>query len=117
MQACSSFYFTRSTFGLVKDYAEWFYKSRQWKENRTAFLKSKFHICERCHNRDGVGNIAHHKIHITPDNIFDENITMNWDNLECLCQTCHNKEHHKVEESVTAEGLMFDIYGQLVRKP
>lgn len=101
----------------MKDYAEWFYKSSWWKENRTAFLKSKFHICERCHNRDGVGNIVHHKIYISPDNIFDENITMNWDNLECLCQTCHNKEHHRGEESVTAEGLMFDANGQLVRKP
>lgn len=99
----------------MKEYAEGFYKSIAWKKNRAAFLKSKFYVCERCQNRNGIGNIAHHKTYITPKNIDDEEVTMNWDNLECLCQVCHNKEHHREEKNPTREGLAFDEAGQLVR--
>lgn len=99
----------------MKEYAEWFYKSTRWKKNRAAFLASKLYVCERCQNRNGIGNIAHHKEYITPDNITDEEVTMNWDNLECLCQTCHNKEHHREEAEVIRDGLTFDSSGQLVR--
>jgi 5-methylcytosine-specific restriction endonuclease McrA len=100
----------------MKEYAEWFYKSPMWRKNRAAFLKSKFYVCERCQNRNGRGNIAHHKIYITPENIYDDEVTLNWDNLECLCQTCHNKEHHRDEEEVTREGLRFNENGQLVEE-
>ena len=30
-------------------------------------------------------------------NINDISVTLCWDNLEALCQDCHNKEHHKQE--------------------
>lgn len=39
--------------------------------------------------------IVHHKRWLNRDNINDTDITLNWDNLEALCQDCHNKEHHK----------------------
>ena len=29
--------------------------------------------------------------------INDISVTLCWDNLEALCQVCHNKEHHKQE--------------------
>lgn len=29
--------------------------------------------------------------------INDISVTLCWDNLEALCQDCHNKEHHKQE--------------------
>ena len=64
-----------------------------------------------------MGNIVHHKTYITEDNINNPDITLNWDNLECLCQTCHNKEHHREEEEATATGLAFDAFGQLKRVP
>lgn len=31
------------------------------------------------------------------ENINDISVTLCWDNLEALCQDCHNKEHHKQE--------------------
>lgn len=37
----------------------------------------------------------HHKKHLTPKNINDPEITLNWDNLELLCLDCHQKEHDK----------------------
>ena len=49
-------------------------------------------ICERCGE---PAKIVHHKRWLNRDNINDTDITLNWDNLEALCQDCHNKEHHK----------------------
>lgn len=95
----------------MKPFAEWFYKSKVWIDCRLAFLISKFFICERC---GGAATIAHHKIYLTPDNINDPFITLSWENLEALCQDCHNREHHGGD--VTVEGLRFDAEGNLVQK-
>lgn len=94
----------------MKPWAEWFYRSTAWKRCRLSFLKSKFFICNRC---GGRANIAHHIIYLTPDNINDPELTLNWDNLEALCQDCHNNEHHRGDSS-TVEGLYFDENGDLV---
>jgi len=56
---------------------------------------------------------VHHKTYISPANINDPNITLNWDNLEALCATCHQREH--MEQAITAPGLMFDDQGNLVK--
>ena len=39
------------------------------------------------------GEIVHHKIALTPDNINDPSVSLSWDNLELLCRDCHGKEH------------------------
>lgn len=76
----------------MKAWAECFYLSTAWEHTRAAFLLSKDYICERCGE---PAKVAHHKRYLTKENINDQNITLNWDNLEALCQDCHNKEHHK----------------------
>lgn len=96
---------------MAKDYASSFYKSAAWENCRAAFIVAKFGICERCGK---AGSIVHHKTYITPENINDPSITLDWDNLELLCQDCHNKEHLGNHEEVLAEGLTFDETGQLV---
>jgi len=58
---------------------------------------------------------VHHKIHLTPHNIDDPNITLSEDNLELLCRECHAIEHPE-GEPVTASGLMFDSEGNLVER-
>lgn len=98
---------------MAKEWAERFYASGAWKRCRLAFLQSKFFICEKC---GGAATIAHHKEYLTPGNINDPDVTLNWDNLEALCQDCHNAEHHGSKEGVTAEGLMFDENGDLIEK-
>ena len=60
------------------------------------------------------GYIVHHKVLLTPMNINNPDVTLNWKHLEYVCQDCHNKEHHGNGEGVTAEGLIFDEYGELV---
>lgn len=93
----------------MKEWAEQFYKSKAWMKCRASFIVSKFNICERCH---GVGKIVHHKIILTPKNINDTNITLNWNNLELLCQDCHNKEH--MSEGITVKGCIFNENGDLI---
>ena len=44
------------------------------------------------------GEIVHHKVHITPVNINDESVTLNFDNLELVCRDCHaelHEAHHR----------------------
>ena len=81
----------------MKPYAEAFYKSKAWKDCREAYAKSKGWLCERCmkEGRLTTGEIVHHKIHITPENISDPSVTLNWDNLELLCKDCHDEEREK----------------------
>ena len=35
----------------------------------------------------------HHKKHLTPENVLDDNVVYGWDNLELLCIYCHNTVH------------------------
>ena len=79
----------------MKEYAKWFYLSQVWKDTRDNYVRSVGGLCEEC-LKDGIvtaGVIVHHKIHITPENIHDENITLSHDNLKLVCRDCHAKEH------------------------
>lgn len=78
--------------GGMKAWARGFYLSAAWENARAAYLMSRDYICERCGE---PAKVAHHKRHITRGNINDTGVTLDWGNLEALCQDCHNKEHHK----------------------
>jgi len=86
-----------------------FYKSSEWRRCRLAFLESRHYVCERCGR---VATIAHHRTYLTPANVGDPSVTLNFANLEALCKTCHNKEHF--DQGATAAGLAFDRKGNLV---
>ena len=94
----------------MKEWAKHFYRSKAWRDCRNAFFVYKHGLCERC---GAPGKIVHHKIYLTPENINDPNVSLNWDHLELLCQDCHNKEHHGTIP--VAEGLRFDEKGNLVK--
>lgn len=96
---------------MAKDYARKFYSSAAWIKTQAAYMASQNYLCERCGD---MACIVHHKKHITPQNIDDVNITLNWDNLEALCQDCHNKEHFAKSGSC-ASGLRFDKGGNLIK--
>lgn len=61
-----------------------------------------------------MGKIVHHKTPITPSNINDPMITLNFNNLEYICQTCHNKEH--MRNKATKDDVEFDEDGNLILK-
>lgn len=96
---------------MAKEWAKWFYKSKAWLDCRAGYITSVFGLCERC---QAPGYIVHHKILLTPKNINDTEVTLNWDYLEYLCLDCHNREHHGSSEVVIREGLVFGINGDLV---
>ena len=88
------------------------YHTRRWRKLRNAYYRSKHGICERC----GIpGDIVHHIIHITNENINDPAITFGWDNLELVCLDCHNKEHKLIHEPIR-EDVMFDDEGNLIER-
>lgn len=97
-------------FIFMKDYAEKFYKSKQWRDVRRYIIERDLGLCCRCGK---PGNIVHHKVYITPENINDPDITLNEDNLETLCEVCHNQEHKR--GYCTADGLRFDSNGNLIQ--
>lgn len=79
----------------MKEYAKIFYKSQAWKDTRAAYAKSKGYLCEVCLAK-GIyrsGDIVHHKIHLSPENIADPSVSLNWDNLQLVCRDCHAQLH------------------------
>ncbi len=98
----------------MKQYAEQFYKSQAWKDCRTAFAASKRGLCERCLSKGQykAGEIVHHKTPITPGNIGDPNITLNWENLMLVCYACHAELHH----SESGQRYKVDECGRVIFK-
>lgn len=98
----------------MKPYAEEFYKSKQWQNCRDTYMQSVHMMCEIC-RANGIyerAEIVHHKIHITPQNIQDPGITLNFDNLQALC-----RHHHMLVHSTKAnKRYMVDKYGNVIDK-
>lgn len=42
---------------------------------------------------ESYGYMVHHKEYVNINNIWNTDVTLNFDNLELLCIDCHNKEH------------------------
>lgn len=95
---------------MAKDYAKGFYNSKAWRDTEAAYMTSQNYVCERC---GSVARIVHHKTYITPQNINDPSITLDWTNLEALCMDCHTAEH--LGGAACAEGLRFDSDGNIVK--
>lgn len=89
---CWLFYFA------MKDFAENFYKSRVWQNNRAAYAKSAHGLCEDCLELGEIvpGDIVHHMVELTPENINDPEIAMAWSNLRLVC-----RDHHRMRHKVT----------------
>lgn len=86
------------------------YKSAAWRRCRESYISKVHGLCERC---EEPGKIVHHKTHIDSENVHDPEVTLNHSNLEYLCQTCHNREHHE-KYSPVRYGMAFDNDGNLI---
>ena len=67
-----------------------FYCSKKWRRVSAAYLSSKSFICERC---GAPAVVCHHKKWLNDVNVHDPKISLDFENLEALCQECHNAEH------------------------
>lgn len=101
---------------MAHDYAKGFYNSRQWKQCRTAFIAYRRSIdggiCQICHER--LGEIVHHRIMLTPDNVTDPSVTLSFANLQLVCWQCHNAlpGHAWGHAEQTVRRMIFDESGQ-----
>ena len=75
---------------MARAFAKAFYNSKEWKVVREYVLKRDNYLCTKC---DNPAEEVHHIKHLTPENITDINITLNPDNLICLCKDCHFAIH------------------------
>jgi 5-methylcytosine-specific restriction endonuclease McrA len=88
------------SFEMANKDIQGFYYTQAWKNAREAYKRSKGGLCERCLDKGYIvpGEIVHHKIRLTPENINDPNISLNWDNLQLVCRKCHAEIHEDVYE-------------------
>ena len=85
-----------------------FYHTKQWQDCREAYMQSVGGLCEKC-LKNGIykpAEIVHHKQHLTPENVNDPSISLNFDNLEALCRDCHGLEHGGKRYSVDEWGYV-----------
>lgn len=98
---------------MAREFSKSFYNSTAWKKVRNAYVQMRFGLCERCGAPDSKQ--VHHKVYLDEHNINNPDITLNFNNLELLCDICHQKEHNE-KYSPTLWGLEFDDNGELVKK-
>lgn len=60
-------------------------------------------LCERCFAMGAFSpaKLVHHKTHLTPENIDDPGVSLDYDNFQRLCQDCHAIVHSNQQESRT----------------
>lgn len=82
-----------------------FYKSKQWQAFRKVIINERtdedgFVHCCRCGKPiiKKYDLIVHHKQELDEYNVNDTQISLNPDNVECICFSCHNKEHDRFSD-------------------
>lgn len=102
---------------MAREFAKAFYKSKAWKNTRAAYFSFRNGLCEKCQARGKYvpGEIVHHKVHLTPNNIDNPVITLGFDNLELVCRECHAREHPEIYGEIAEPRVAFDEYGNVVR--
>lgn len=101
---------------MAKDFSASFYASKTWDTAReNALIRDDF-LCQRCLRNGDIksATMVHHIIELTPENIYDPDISTGLDNLVSLCDLCHKKTHGWAREGSTREGLAFDSDGNLI---
>lgn len=103
---------------MARDFSRAFYKSKEWLRTRDAYIRSVDGLCERClrAGRLKPGEIVHHKVHLTPENVHDPAVTLDFGNLEYVCRDCHAAEHPEIygADERPACRVGFDENGDLV---
>ncbi len=86
-----------------------FYRSAAWLKMRRLILERDHGLCQEClrHGRYTPATAVHHKQEL----LKRWDLRLDPDNLESLCDPCHNRERAGAS---TAEGLTFDADGNLV---
>lgn len=84
-----------------------FYNSAAWIKLSNVVRTQSYHLCQLCQQ---PGDEIHHIIPITLDNLDNPRITLNPDNLICLCHDCHNAIHDRYRTATRK--ITFDSDGR-----
>ena len=89
----------------MRDFAKGFYLSSAWEAARSAYRKQAGGLCEVCAAKGLIvpGEIVHHKIHLTPGNITNPDITLSFENLQLVCRDCHAEIHKRKKRYTVGE--------------
>lgn len=106
---------------------KYFYNSKVWKSVRQSIWIKQNLLCAICGKPvyvDGISDylpkekrrtgIVHHKIWLDNNNVYDDDITLNEDNLIGVCKECHEDIHHN--DLVHRKEVTFDEEGNLIKK-
>ena len=107
---------------MARSFSRSFYDSHEWEQVRAYVLMRDRYTCQRCGK---PAQEVHHIIHLTPDNIWDVNISLNPNNLISLCRADHFLIHSEDKKegkrkarghqnNGCADGFHFDEAGQVV---
>lgn len=71
------------------------YQKAEWEKIRKVVIVKANGLCERCSKKGVVkpGKIVHHKQWLNDKNNKDWNVAYNAENLEYICNDCHEEEH------------------------
>ena len=108
------------SYGVRKD----FYNSRLWRTSKNQVWLKQNLLCAICNKPvyvDGISEwipkehrrtgIVHHIEHLTDTNVYDDNISLNIDNLIGVCKECHENLHHT--NIAKRNNVYFDEEGNL----
>lgn len=117
-----AFYSICPEFLPMKDWARSFYHSKPWLQVRDFVIRRDRGMCQRClrEGRVNVGEIVHHEIPLTPQNIDDPDIALNPERLEYVCKECHEAIHAELGEGAlngrkpVELRVTFDEYGNVL---
>jgi len=84
--------------------AKEFYNSKAWRLTRKTYAQSVCYLCEICGR---PGDIVHHRTWLNASNIDNFDLTLGWDNLQYVCQDCHNKIHFERSEVANRQRVSF----------
>ena len=98
---------------MAQPWAIGFYRSKQWRNCRDGYIRERRRIdggmCEVC--RENLGYIVHHKITLTPENIIDPDVSLNWEHLSYECKPCHDRHEGHGVGTVAEVVCEFDANG------
>lgn len=86
-----------------------FYNSLTWQKAREYKIASAGYLCEVC---GGLGEIVHHKIPLSEANMHDPKISINNDNLQLVCRSCHKRIHDELDGK--GRQYQFDKDGNII---
>ena len=104
---------------MAQRFSKPFYNSKAWKDVRELAMIRDKGLCqaEGCH---APAEEVHHIIHLTPNNVTDPSVTLNLDNLTCLCRDCHFKQHKgergKAKNKDRLRVVRFDEDGNIIEE-